>query len=139
MDELLFDASSVIYSLKLRKIKILAGNCIQRLTVYEVINAIWKEANLVGSLSPREAKELLEIFLEVLKHMTILEPRSYELDILSTALETGLTAYDASYVVLARERELKLVTEDSRLRERVGELVEISSLDELLGDYGGQG
>ncbi len=135
MDKLLFDASSIIYSLKLRKIRILAGNYVQWLTVYEVVNAIWKEAGLVGSLSLKEAKELLEIFLEVLGHMTILEPRSYELKILNIALETGLTAYDASYVVLAREKGLKLVTEDSKLRERAGELVETSSLDQLLENH----
>ena len=135
MDKLLFDASSIIYSLKLRKIRILAGNYVQWLTVYEVVNAIWKEAGLVGSLSLKEAKELLEIFLEVLEHMTILEPRSYELKILNTALERGLTAYDASYVVLAREKGLKLVTEDSKLRERAGELVETSSLDQLLRNH----
>ncbi len=135
MEKLLFDASSIVYSLKLRKIRILAGNYVQWLTVYEVVNAIWKEVSLVGSLSLKEANELLEIFLEVLEHMTILEPRSYELKILSIALETGLTTYDASYVVLAREKGLKLVTEDSKLRERAGELVETSSLDQLLENH----
>ncbi len=135
MEKLLFDASSIVYSLKLRKIRILAGNYVQWLTVYEVVNAIWKEVSLVGSLSLKEANELLEIFLEVLEHMTILEPRSYELKILSIALETGLTTYDASYVVLAREKGLKLVTEDSKLRERAEELVETSSLDQLLENH----
>ncbi len=135
MEKLLFDASSIVYSLKLRKIRILAGNYVQWLTVYEVVNAIWKEVSLVGSLSLKEANELLEIFLEVIEHMTILEPRSYELKILSIALETGLTTYDASYVVLAREKGLKLVTEDSKLRERAGELVETSSLDQLLENH----
>ncbi len=135
MEKLLFDASSIVYSLKLRKIRILAGNYVQWLTVYEVVNAIWKEVSLVGSLSLKEANELLEIFLEVIEHMTILEPRSYELKILSIALETGLTTYDASYVVLAREKGLKLVTEDSKLRERAEELVETSSLDQLLENH----
>ncbi len=135
MEKFLFDASSIVYSLKLRKIRILAGNYVQWLTVYEVVNAIWKEVSLVGSLSLKEANELLEIFLEVIEHMTILEPRSYELKILSIALETGLTTYDASYVVLAREKGLKLVTEDSKLRERAGELVETSSLDQLLENH----
>ncbi|RLE85419.1 MAG: VapC toxin family PIN domain ribonuclease, partial [Thermoprotei archaeon] len=38
----LFDTSSMLYALKLKKLRVIYGNYIQWLTVYEVTNALWK-------------------------------------------------------------------------------------------------
>jgi len=129
---LLFDASSVIYALKRRNLKVLEDNYLQWLTVYEVINALWKEAYLVSSLSEEEVLEILGIFQKSLEFMTILDPRPYELEIFKTAVKLGLTAYDSSYVVLAKEKNLELVTEDSELRERAKKLIDVVSLDQVI-------
>ena len=53
--KLLFDASSVIYALKLRSLKVLYDNYIQWLTIYEVVNALWKEATLTKAISPQDS------------------------------------------------------------------------------------
>lgn len=108
------------------------GNYLQWLTVYEVINALWKEAHLVGSLREEEVLEILRIFQKALEFMTILDPRPYELEIFKTAVKLGLTAYDSSYVVLAKEKNLELVTEDSELRERAKKLINVVSLDQVI-------
>ena len=44
--------------------------------------------------------------------MKILSPHPYEDEILSIAGELNITAYDASYIVLAEKNGLTLVTED---------------------------
>ncbi len=46
---------------------------------------------------------LARVFGKVLGHMSILSPRGLEEEILRTALEHGVTVYDASYIVLARK------------------------------------
>jgi len=115
---LLFDASSLVYALKLKKLEVLYDNYTQWLAVYEVVNALWKEASLTGTLSLGEALKLVEIFTEMLEYMNILSPHSHENAILSLANKLRISAYDASYIVLAREKDLVLVTEDDKLKAK---------------------
>jgi len=63
--------------------------------------------------------------------MKILSSHPYEDEILSTAIELNLTAYDASYIVLAEKNSLILVTEDSKLRAKAEKLVEAVSLTQI--------
>lgn len=60
--------------------------------------------------------KLAEILPEVLERMEVLTPRGLEEEVLRFAIETDLTAYDSSYLVLARTRDLTLVTEGGFLR-----------------------
>ena len=129
--KLLFDTSSVIYALKLRSLKVLYDNYIQWLTIYEVVNALWKEAALFKAITPQEASKIVKLFTETLEFMKILSSHPYEDEILSTAIELNLTAYDASYIVLAEKNSLILVTEDSKLRAKAEKLVEAVSLTQI--------
>ena len=63
---LLFDASSLVYTLKLKKLEVLYNNHTQWLAVYEVVNALWKEASLTGTLNLREALKITEVFTEAI-------------------------------------------------------------------------
>ncbi|ABL78833.1 type II toxin-antitoxin system VapC family toxin [Thermofilum pendens] len=128
----LLDASSVVQALKLGNLRVIYGNYIQWLTVYEVVNALWKEALLAGSISVEEASNLVEVFAETVKLVEVLSPHPYEAEILETAAKLGLTAYDASYVVLAIRNGLSLVTEDRVLREKAKGVVKAVSLREVL-------
>jgi len=127
----LFDTSSVIYALKIRGLKMLYDNYLQWLTVYEVINALWKEAILTRAISPQEASEIIKLFAKTLEFMKILSPHPYEDEILSTARELNITAYDASYIVVAEKNGLTLVTEDKKLRTKAEKLVKAVSLDRI--------
>lgn len=129
--KLLFDASSIIYALKLRSLKVLYDNYIQWLTIYEVVNALWKEATLTKAISPQEASEIVKLFTKTLEFMKMLSPHPYEDEILSTARELNITAYDASYIVLAEKNSLKLVTEDKKLRAKAEKLVKAASLIQI--------
>ena len=130
--KLLFDASSVIYALKLRNLKTLCDNYLQWLTIYEVINALWKEATLTKAISMQEASEIVKLFTKTVEFMKILSPHLYEDEILSTARELNITAYDASYIVLAEKNGLTLVTEDKKLRTKAEKLVKAASLTQII-------
>lgn len=88
------------------------------LTPYEIGNAIWKEATLLKRLSIDEALALLNRIRFVHRYLNAVEPKSIEL-VLRTAHVLRITYYDASYVVVAKELNVPLVTDDSRLRKKV--------------------
>ncbi len=130
--EYLFDASSLIYALKRSEVDVIVDNYVQWLTIYEVLNGLWKEAYLTRSISVEDAIKLAQIFKSAIEFMKILDPRGLEDEIIRTAYNLGLTVYDASYIVLAAKNKLVLVTEDSKLREKARRLVEAHSLEEIL-------
>ncbi len=128
----LIDASSLVKALKETKLVPLGGQALQWLTVYEILNALWKEAYLLRRLSPEEVAYLTSIFTEAIEAMTILEPRGLEHDILQIAVSRQVTAYDASYIALARKHGLTLVTEDKKLHQAAMGIVKTVSLDHVV-------
>jgi predicted nucleic acid-binding protein len=132
MRSLLFDASSLIYSLKIRNLKLLYNNYIQLLTIYEIINALWKESYLTKAITSEEAGELTNILNETIDLMNMINPHGYEKEILENAWKLGITAYDASYVVIAKKNNLILVSEDEKLKRKIGDIIKIISLKELI-------
>lgn len=129
---LLFDSSSLVLLLKLRNLKPLSNNHIQWLTIYEVANALWKEASLISSISMEEAYETIEILSGVVDAMKILSPHPYEREILTTAGKLKITFYDASYVVLAKKNNLTLVTEDAELRKKTENIINVINVSDIL-------
>ena len=109
----------------------LPGNYVQWLTLYEAANVAWKEARLHSRLSREEAVEFIKLVSDALKLMKMLDPRGLEEEIVTTAYDLAVTAYDASYVVLAKRYGLILVTEDKRLASKASGVVEAASLNEL--------
>lgn len=69
----LFDASSVIKALKLRRVDILVKSYVQQLTLYEVINTFRKECYLLKTMPPDKIIELTEVLTQILKFMNILD------------------------------------------------------------------
>ena len=131
-DKYLFDASSLVYVLKLKRVDLIYGSYTQQLAIYEVLNAIWKEVYLTKNLTYEEAMEFIEVFKSALEYLEILDVHPCEADVLVKALELGITTYDASYIVLAQKNNLILVTEDRKLREKAEKLVKVVDLGELI-------
>ncbi len=127
----LFDSSSLVYAVRLKRIHVLAGGYIQGLTVYEVLNALWRETYVLGKMSRKEAESLLDVFIRLLSYLKTLDPRGLESEVFKIAVETGLTVYDASYLALAHREKLTLVTEDVKLRNVASTMIRAVSLDEL--------
>jgi predicted nucleic acid-binding protein len=128
----LFDASSFIKALKLGKPEVLVDNSIQWLTIYEVVNALWREAYLLKFTSIDKVLQLVDIVVDVIRYMRILNISNLEKEVLRMSVELGLTAYDASYIVLAQKYGLTLVTEDRKLMSKAQKYINVTPLDTLL-------
>ena len=127
----MFDVCSLIYAFKLKKLDLLINNYIQWLTIYEVADGLWRGAYLIKTLTMKETIDIAKILREIISYMKILDPHKYEEEILETAYKLGITVYDASYIVLAKNKNLILVTEDSKLREKAENIVETKCLNEI--------
>ena len=130
-ENMLFDASSLIYAIKLKMVETLYGNYVQYLTVYEAINALWKEVILTKTIHVEEAMKLCEILSKILNTMKMLSPSPYEREILDVSIKHKISAYDASYIVLAKKNNLALVTEDRTLKKEAKKYVKALSLKEV--------
>jgi len=130
-ENMLFDASSLIYAIKLKMVETLYDNYVQYLTVYEAINALWKEVILTKTIHVEEAMKLCEILSKILNTMKMLSPSPYEKEILDMSIKHKIPAYDASYIVLAKKNNLALVTEDRTLKKEAKKYVKALSLKEV--------
>jgi len=100
--------------------------------MYKSINALWKEVFLMKSMKLEETIKIINVLSSVVELMSILNPHKFEEEIFMEAGLRGITAHDASYVVLARKYGLILVTEDSDLRKKVKEIIRVSNLSEII-------
>ena len=80
------------------------------LIVFELMNVAWKRAKK----QPAAAALFLEA-LEVLEGLGLRFRGIDQGEVVSLGLSTGLTAYDASYLWLARALRMPLVTRDRKL------------------------
>jgi len=127
----LLDASAaypLVLRLRERALEFAEDSAILDLTLYEVGNVIWKETRR-GKV--RSFKVMIELFRELFEHMELLTLSRDLGEVLNIALKENLTFYDASYVYVARERGLRLVTKDRELLR----LPEAVDLDEVLRGF----
>ncbi len=127
----LFDASAIFRAIKENKTDALAGNGTVELARYELINIIWKNYFLQAKISKEETKIIAKAVKHTLRIMEVLEIVDKEEQILETATELNITFYDASYVYLAKEKDLQLITEDLRLKKKIPSTIHVSTLDEI--------
>jgi len=95
---------------------------ILHLTVYEVGNALWKEARAVR-LPWREAAGVLSRVLSSLKVLD--DPPLGK--VLEVAVERDLTFYDASYAYVAETLGLSLVTQDRELLRKSPAAIDVDT------------
>ncbi len=125
----LFDSSAIFRAIKENKIETLAGNYTLELARYELGNTIWKDCTLQAKISEQEAKTLTQAVKHTLNLMNVLEIAGSEEEILDTAIQLKITFYDAAYAQLAKEKELHLITEDTRLIKKTTPTINASTLD----------
>jgi predicted nucleic acid-binding protein len=95
---------------------------ILHLTVYEVGNALWKEAR-AGRLPWQEAAGALS---RVLSSLKVLDDPPLE-KVLEVAVERDLTFYDASYAYVAETLGLSLVTQDRELLRKSPAAIDVDT------------
>ncbi len=128
---ILADSSTIFRALASRKTMRVAGENSLDLARYEVGNAILKELVIFKVLSPEQAEVLAHEGETLFSNMTMFSALSEE-EVLAVAFETGMSFYDASYLLTAKNWGLTLATEDTRL-SRVAQRLGIStvSLDKI--------
>lgn len=118
----LLDASSIFEALRTLSLKPLEGASTLDLARYEVGNAIWKHGNILHTLSQEESKIMIEEASRLFSLLDIADISRGEAAVLDLAGSLKTTFYDASYLHVAKEMKVILVTEDSQLAEKAHDL-----------------
>ncbi len=137
MKQYLLDASSFILLIKKADVQTtferLQDSLVLDLTYYEVGNAIWKESNLTKFLTPEESKTLEKVVQTILTRTDRIVNEAVTFQkILEIAKAENLSFYDSSYTYFAKEKGLKLVTEDEQLRAKAQKYVDVQNITALL-------
>ena len=116
----LLDSSAIaiaIKRLKEKAIEVLDGKITLDIARYELGNIIWKECILKDLISQEEAIYKAEDLAKILEFMNMERIESSEdfKGAMKLATDLKLTFYDASYLYIAKNRELTLITEDKEL------------------------
>ncbi len=128
----LFDSSAILKAIKENKIELLVGNSTLELARYELGNVLWKNFALQAKATEQEVKNLVKIIKQVLNMMEIAQITCNEQEILQTAAKLKITFYDASYAYFAKTKGLTLITEDSKLLEKITQSVKALKLDDII-------
>ena len=127
-----FDSSSIFEALIRGVVRALSGQYTVELARFELNNILWKRRTLLRDIGDEELTRLAKVLKRVLDLMNVVSIQCCEEAVLDVAGRLNLTFYDASYVYVAREKELPMVTEDHGLKLRASGYVEVLSLDDLL-------
>jgi predicted nucleic acid-binding protein len=84
---------------------------------------------LLERISEEGSKKLARTIKQTVGIMDVLGIASFEEEILETAIKLKISFYDASYAYYAKTKELRLITEDSRLTKKITPTIIVSTLD----------
>ena len=95
-------------------------------------NILWKkDCILHAKVSEQEAKMIAKNIKHILNIMELIEIAGIEEEILDTAIKQKITFYDASYTYFAKAKDLKLITEDTRLIKKITLTTNVSTLESI--------
>jgi predicted nucleic acid-binding protein len=127
----LFDSSAIFKVMKENKIELLTGNYTLELARYELGNIIWKDCVLHEKISGQEAKMMAKTIKQILNLVEVLEIEGSEEAIVDTAIQLKITFYDASYAYFAKTKDLRLITEDTRLIKKITPTTDVSMIENI--------
>ena len=131
----LFDASSIVNLIKKGMTKPFANGVTIDIALYESLNAIWKEYQLLKKFDKDTALMFVDIISHVFNVIKALPIRGLEKEIFNLASKEDLTVYDASYVYTAMKNKLILVTDDRKLGNKASKYVKVITSSELITSY----
>ncbi len=130
-----FDASSIVNLIKKGIVKPFADGITIDLALYESLNAVWMEYQLLKRLDRDTALLFLDVIGNVFNVIKVLPIRGLEKEIFDLASKEDLTVYDTSYLYVAMRNKFTLVTDDQRLRSRASKYVKVITSSELTSKY----
>jgi predicted nucleic acid-binding protein len=139
----LLDASSLLLLMRSElgpqstKSRIIQNSRVLDLTTYEAGNGIWKESELLKTLSSEETQKLADNLSLILSNLekSSVQPSEFS-RVLSLAKSERRTFYDSSYIYVAKRDKMTLVTEDQNLSKIARKHVRVVSVDQLLANLG---
>ncbi|MGD6809719.1 MAG: type II toxin-antitoxin system VapC family toxin [Candidatus Bathyarchaeia archaeon] len=139
MKQYLLDASAFIFLIKKANVQTtfqhLQNSLILDLTVYEVGNTLLKESRLTKFLTPQETKTLEKVTQLILTRTEkILNQDVTFQQIMEIAKTENLSFYDSSYIYFAKQKNIKLITEDQTLKEKAQKYAQAQTTTALLSD-----
>ncbi|MEM3948945.1 MAG: type II toxin-antitoxin system VapC family toxin [Zestosphaera sp.] len=111
----LYDASAILNLVKRGKVRVFVKGCTTDLAIYETINAVWEECYLLKRIRVETAYGLVELLSKIFNILDLHTVGSSEKDVLEIAMKEGISIYDASYIYIATQNKLTLVTDDKKL------------------------
>ncbi|MDR2719565.1 MAG: type II toxin-antitoxin system VapC family toxin [Nitrososphaerota archaeon] len=137
MKHYLFDASAFIFLIKKADVQTtfqhLQKSLILDLTVYEIGNMLLKESRLTKFLTPNEIETLEKVTQLVLSRTEKIlnQPVTFQ-QIMDIAKTENLSFYDSSYIYFAKQKNIQLITEDQKLRDKAKNYVQAQTTLALL-------
>jgi len=117
-------------------VNILRDCCILDLTVYEFCNALWKLAKIRKRISEKTAISGAKLLEKIIsgKGIVVISELTKLDDKMKSSLKHYINVYDISYIHVAREKNLTLITEDSGMHTNARNLfnLEVLYVDEFL-------
>jgi len=135
----LFDASSIVNLIKKGTLKGFEEGVTIELALYESLNAVWKEYELLKRIDKDTFMEVIDIVSDLFKVIEMLSIRGCEREVISMALKENVTVYDASYLYIAVKHKLMLVTDDRELKRRASKYIKTLTTNEVAAEYAERG
>jgi len=137
MKQYLFDASALIFLIKKANTQTtfqhLQNLLILDLTVYEVGNTLLKESRLTKFLTLQEIETLEKVTQIILSRTEkIPNPDIAFQQIIQIAKTENLSFYDSSYIFFAKQKNIQLVTENQKLRNKAKKYIQTHATTTLL-------
>lgn len=104
------------------------------LAIYEACNSLWKLSTLLKQISLKDAVDVANTIKDLAIRGVIKPIKFTKLDFSNTlriANKEGLTFYDASYIVAAKNLEAILVTEDEKLKKTANKFIKTITYSDL--------
>ena len=103
------------------------------LTFYEVGNALWKETCLTNFLSKNGSEAARNMMQTLLARIDRIQSEARNFQKIFDIAESGkISFYDASYLIVAIEKGLTLVTEDRKLKAKAEKHVNVQTASAFL-------
>jgi len=128
---LIFDTSSIFEALIRENVRVLSNNYTVEIARYELGNILWRRI-LLGDLDEEEYVRLANLIKMTLKLLKIIDIECHETEILKMAKKFKITFYDSAYVFFAKTKKIPLVTEDEKLKRKIRNCVEVTSIKEII-------
>ncbi len=130
-----FDAASIVNLIKRGVVKPFANGATLNLALYESINAIWKEYQLLKRLEKNTALLFLDVISSIFNVINLISIRGVEREVFNLASKENLTIYDASYLYIAMKNKFTLITDDRRLGDKASKYIKVITSSELASKY----